>query len=56
MPSRTKNKDDRSTKIMKVSPNVHADLISLAKYGDSLSDVVARMIDFYRKNSIEDQK
>jgi len=56
MPRRTKNKDDRSTKIMKVSPSVHADLIGLARYGDSLSDVVARLIDFYKKNHKEDQR
>jgi hypothetical protein len=56
MPGRTKNKDDRSTKIMKVSPSVHADLIGLARYGDSLSDVVARLTDFYKKNHKEEQK
>jgi hypothetical protein len=44
------------SKIMKVSPSVHADLIGLAKYGDSLSDVVARLIDFYKKNHKQDQK
>ena len=56
MPRQTKSKDDRSTKMMKVSPSVHADLIGLARYGDSLSDVVARLIDFYKKNHREDNK
>ena len=56
MPKQTKNKDDRSIKMIKVSPTVHADLIGFAKYGDSLSDVVARLIDFYKKNHKEDQK
>ena len=51
-----KNKDDLSIKMIKVSPSVHADLIGLAKYGDSLSDVVARLIDFYKKNHKDDQK
>ena len=56
MPKQMKNKDDLSIKMIKVSPSVHADLIGLAKYGDSLSDVVARLIDFYKKNHKQDQK
>ena len=45
---RMKDKE-QSTKTMKLTPSVHADLIGLARYGDSLSDVVERLIDFLRK-------
>jgi predicted CopG family antitoxin len=46
----------QSTKTMKLTPSVHANLIGLARYGDSLSDVVERLIDFYKKNHKGDQK
>jgi predicted CopG family antitoxin len=52
---RMKDKE-QSTKTMKLTPSVHADLIGLARYGDSLSDVVERLIDFYKKNHKGDQK
>ena len=52
---RIKDKE-QSTKTMKLTPSVHADLIGLARYGDSLSDVVEKLIDFYKKNHRADQK
>jgi predicted CopG family antitoxin len=49
-------KKERSIKMVKVTPSVHGDLIGMAKYGDSLSDVIERLIVFYKKNHKEDQK
>jgi predicted CopG family antitoxin len=49
-------KKERSIKMVKVTPSVHGDLIGMAKYGDSLSDVIERLIVFYKKNRQVDQK
>ncbi|HYX55687.1 MAG TPA: hypothetical protein VE818_05985 [Nitrososphaeraceae archaeon] len=43
-------KKERSIKMVKVTPSVHSDLIGMAKYGDSLSDVIERVVEFYKKN------
>ena len=42
-------KKERSIKMVKVTPSVHGDLIGMAKYGDSLSDVIERLVKFTRK-------
>ena len=43
-------KKERSIKMVKITPSVHGDLIGMAKYGDSLSDVIERVLEFYKKN------
>jgi hypothetical protein len=47
----TRLKKERSIKMVKVTPSVHGDLIGMAKYGDSLSDMIERLIVFLQEKS-----
>jgi predicted CopG family antitoxin len=41
---------------MHIDIDTHKELVEMAEYGDSLSNVVQRLIDFYKKNIPSDNK
>jgi predicted CopG family antitoxin len=42
---------EKPIKLMRIDPDSHKELLDLSEYRDSLSNVVQRLIDFYKKNT-----
>jgi predicted CopG family antitoxin len=42
---------EKHIKLMRIDIDTHKELVEMAEYGDSLSNVVQRLIDFYKKNA-----
>jgi hypothetical protein len=41
----------KPVKLMRIDIDTHKELVERAKYGDSLLNVVQRLVDFYKKNT-----